>query len=66
MSAPIRNTLRDRALAAEIVRRLFTNGQGQEALRIVLELPGKVDGGGYCWQSALDQVLIALREAQSR
>jgi hypothetical protein len=37
-----------RKLAEKIADELFTNGQNQVAQRLVIELPGKQDGGGWC------------------
>jgi len=50
-----------RALARRIATDLFTNGLGQFADRLVLELPGKVDGGGWNFTSAIDRIERALK-----
>ena len=49
-------------LAKSIARTLFTNGQGKHAQRLVLEIPGVKDGGGWCEQAVVDQILKALEE----
>ena len=49
-------------IAKQIADRLFTNGTGDEATRLVLELPGKRDGGGWCRRAVedrIDEVLTA-------
>ena len=43
-------------IAEKIVTRLFTNGFGEEAERLVLELPNGHESGGRCKQSAIDVV----------
>lgn len=57
-----------RKVAQQITNRLFRNGFGKEADRLVLELPGKRDGGGWCRKAAEDKICDALdaaiREAQ--
>lgn len=35
-------------LAKKITEQLFTSGAGQKAQRLVLEMPGGGDGGGWC------------------
>lgn len=45
-----------RALAESIAARLFTNGNNDRADRLVLELAGKRDGGGWCERAAVDQI----------
>jgi hypothetical protein len=44
-------------IAERITKRLFTNGHGETAERLVLELPGKRDGGGWCREAV--EALIA-------
>lgn len=57
------------ALAEAIARDLFTNGSGERAQRLVLELPGKRDGGGWCEEAMSNRiaehllVVAALRES---
>lgn len=34
-------------IVSEIIDKIFTNGFGQEAERLMLVLPGKGDGGGW-------------------
>jgi hypothetical protein len=47
-------------IANKIADRLFTNGMNQQAQRLVLELPGKRDGGGWCKQAVVDQIVEVL------
>lgn len=47
-------------LAKKIAERLFTNGVGDIADRLVLELPGKRDGGGWCRKAAEDRIAEVL------
>lgn len=47
-------------VAQTVVDRLFTNGMGQQARRLVLELDIVHDGGGWCREAVRDQVLAAL------
>lgn len=47
-------------LADRIVDCLFTNGNGSRAQRLVLELPGKKDGGGWSECGAYDQIRKVL------
>ena len=49
-----------RKLAKQIANDLFTNGSGQEADRLVLELPGKRDGGGWCKRAVEDRIYDAI------
>jgi hypothetical protein len=51
------------ALAHSIASALFTNGAGQVAERLVLELLGKRDGGGWC-RAAVEDVIIAALESK--
>jgi hypothetical protein len=43
-------------LAKRIARRLFVNGSREHASRLVLELPNKQSGGGWCEEAAADQI----------
>lgn len=43
-------------IVKQIVDCLFTSGRGDEATRLVLELPGKKDGGGWCRRAVEDQI----------
>jgi len=63
MEEPAKTTAVDdaRKLAQLIANRLFTNGMGEEAHRLVLELTGKRDGGGWCKQAVVDQIEDALQ-----
>lgn len=54
---------RIRELAEKIAGDLFTNGFGQEGERLVLELPGKRDGGGWCKRAAIERIEKQLLEA---
>lgn len=38
----------------------MTNGSGEKAKRIVLELPDKRDGGGRCESSVIDCIIEGL------
>lgn len=49
-----------RELAQRIADALFTNGAGQEARRLVLELDGGRDGGGWCKKAVADRIAAAL------
>jgi hypothetical protein len=51
-----------RTLVERIVRRLFTNGAGERAERLVLTVDGppKRDLGGWCELAAIDQVEAVL------
>jgi hypothetical protein len=48
------------SLAEQITDRLMTNGNGDKATRLVLELPGGRDGGGLCRRSVTREVLETL------
>lgn len=52
-----------RALARRIARRLFTNGAGQQAERLVLMVDGppKRDLGGWCMRAAVDEIVGVLQ-----
>lgn len=50
-------------LAQRIALRLFTNGAKQHAKRLVLELQGGKDGGGWCEMAVRDQVAAELNAA---
>jgi hypothetical protein len=59
-------------LANELTEHLFTNGAGEKAQRLVLELPGGVHSGGWGKGPVRDllltyfQVLVAQRESWKR
>lgn len=59
MSAAPR-TRRPRGFSDELIDRLFVNGSGERAARLVLELPGGRDGGGWCERAVRDQIRAAL------
>ena len=42
--------------AEKIADRLFTNGSGEKAERLVLELSSKRDGGGWSRSAVIDQI----------
>jgi len=44
------------ALAGSIADALFTNGEGEKAERLVLELADKRDGGGWCRKAVEDVI----------
>lgn len=50
-------------LAQAIVDDLFENTFGAKAERLVLELPGGGNGGGWCKSAAKDRILERLSEA---
>ena len=50
-------------VAAQIAEKLFTNGMGSKAQRLVLELPGGKDGGGWCKKAVIDVIDAALQQA---
>jgi len=47
-------------LAERIAKRLFVNGCGEHAKRLVLELDNGRDGGGWCESAVRDQVAAEL------
>lgn len=59
-------------IADELTEHLFTNGFGEKAQRLVLELPGGGNGGGWGKRPVRDillahiQVLVSQREAWKR
>lgn len=50
-----------RALAEKIAADLMSNVNGDIADRLVLELPGKRDGGGLCAGAVVDRIESILR-----
>lgn len=54
-----------RALARRIVADLFTNGAGERAARLVLELPGGANGGGWSERGAAYRIARTLMEADA-
>jgi len=52
--------LKIREIAAEIAKHLFTNGAGQRADRLVMELPGGGNGGGWAENCLADQIAKCL------
>jgi hypothetical protein len=53
-------------LAATIAADLFTNGSGQHARRLVLELDGRgMDGGGWSESAVANRICDALLKARS-
>jgi hypothetical protein len=56
----------ERQIAVEIVDFLFVNGAGQKADRLVLELPGKKDGGGWSKGPAIDRIEELLKKRFSK
>ena len=48
-------------VAAQIADRLFVNGDGKKAQRLMLISPNGKDLGGWCKQAAIDQILQVLR-----
>lgn len=52
--------------AKQIADELFVNGIGQEAERLVLELPGGKDGGGWSKSSVIGRICQVLaRQTES-
>ena len=51
-------------VARGIADRLFVNNSREMAERLVLELPGKRDGGGWCYSAVVDQIVAALYEKE--
>ncbi len=49
------------ATIEEILNRLFTNGAGETAQRLVLKLENGRDGGGWCRDAVRDQLRDALQ-----
>lgn len=47
-------------IAESVADRLFVNGFGQPARRLVLELENFKDGGGWCKDSVRDQIVAEL------
>lgn len=54
------NDLLDAAIE-EILNRLFTNGAGETAQRLVLELENGCNGGGWCRDAVRDQIRDAFQ-----
>lgn len=54
--------IRRREIASEIAKALMTNGNGDVAARLVLELPGGRDGGGKVERSVVDEIVCVLAE----
>ena len=50
-----------RSFARRIARSLFTNGAGQRAERLMLELPGGKDGGAWSERAAVDHIARVLQ-----
>jgi len=49
-------------LSEIIAERLFTNGAGHKAQRLVLEMENGSDGGGWCKKTVIDQIDRILTE----
>lgn len=52
-------------IAEAITERLFTNGRGEKARRLVLELEDGQDGGGWGRRPAFEQIRDALQKSLS-
>jgi hypothetical protein len=52
-----------KSLAVRIADRLYTNGAGQVADRLMLELPGGSPGGGWAKEAATFQIELILGDA---
>ena len=53
-----------RSMAFVIANDLFTNGNGNTANRLVLELPHLADGGGLCRRAVVDRIADHLAAAE--
>ena len=54
-----------RQLATRIADHLFVNGSGEQAERLVLEIPGKPGAsGGWCKRAVVDVIARHLDEAE--
>lgn len=51
-----------RKLADEIAEYLFTNGSGQKAVRLVLELNNGKNGGGWSKEPARDAIASIIKK----
>ena len=60
VSRSVSSDLLDAAIE-EILNRLFTNGAGETAQRLVLELENGRNGGGWCRNAVRDQIRDALQ-----
>ena len=54
----------DNDIADDIADYLFTNGSGQKAKRLVLELDNGCDGGGWCKKAVVDVIRGMLTKAK--
>lgn len=54
------------ALANKIARDIFTNGAKKRANRLVLELPGGRNGGGWCEMAVADLIDRHLSKSANR
>jgi hypothetical protein len=62
---PRKEVMNNRELACKIANDLFTNGAGKHAQRLVLEMPGLKDGGGWCESAVADMIEDHLEAAQT-
>lgn len=53
-------------LAKQITDELFTNGIGERAKRLVLELEDGKDGGGWCKEAVEDVIERILKENDAK
>ena len=49
-------------ISERIAEKLFTNGGGEKAQRLVLELPDGKDGGGWCKRAVVDVIDAVLQQ----
>lgn len=49
-------------LARRITKKLFVNGFGDQATRLVLELENGRDGGGWCEEAVVDVIRDTINE----
>ena len=55
-----------RAVAVSIADDLFVNGDGDEAIRLVLDIRMKKDGGGWCKEAVIDLIERKLNALNQR
>ena len=53
---------RQRKLAKDIASKLFRNGYGQEAVRLVTLDKEGLDIGGWCKEAVVNQIMDLLKE----
>ena len=53
-------------IAQQIANQLFKNGRGEKAKRLVLELKGGLNGGGWCKSAVVDVIENCLVKAEKK